>query len=889
MPTSKLSEYRRKRNFRRTSEPSGAEAKSAPGASQFVIQKHAASHLHYDLRLEAGGVMKSWAVPKGPSLDPTVKRLAVEVEDHPMQYNTFEGTIPAGEYGGGTVMLWDRGTYVPVEGGRAQAGARARAGPGEGGEGAERIFLKGYKAGKIDLEFFGERLRGRFTLVRTSGARGRGKPQWLLMKKRDEHASRSRDIAEEVRTSVATGRTMEEIAEGRGGSRVWRSNRGGTTKKTKARRTSSKRIDPSTFAPMLATTADGLPAGDDWTFEPKYDGIRVLAFATESAAALITRNGNEKSAQFPEIVDALRELAEAHGDPLVLDGEIVPLVDGSLGRFEALQARMHVQSRAAIRAHVAQTPVAFVAFDLLLDDGEAFLDEPWMERRARLEAVLEPHTSERVRLTETTSDGEDLLQRARREGWEGIIAKRTDAGYAIGKRSRDWQKVKVEGRQEFVVGGWTEPRRSRQHIGALLLGYYDGDEFVYAGHTGTGFTDAGLRDMGKRLAPLERETSPFAKRPRTNERAHWVQPRVVVEVKFNEWTREGKLRQPVFLGVRDDKDPSEVVKETGEAKAKGKGRVKGEGGGKARKPKGGEKEVVAGITLTNFSKVWFPKEKITKGDVLEYYQEMSKVILPAMKDRPLVLKRFPDGIEGESFYQQAPGDRWPEGVRVEEVPSDSGPQKRLIGGNLATLLYTIQLGAISYDPWHSRIGKLEYADYSVIDLDPQPGASFRKVVKVAGYVKEALDEAGLEAALKTSGSRGLHVYVPLPARTPWEAGTLIAQIIATRVAEQHRKDATVVRAVRKRPHGTVYVDYLQNILGKTIAGVYAVRAKPGGTVSTPLRWDELTPDLDAREFTLRSVPDRVREIGDLWASQMKRRNSLQRLLPREKRGAAKKK
>lgn len=894
-----LSEYQKKRDFRRTAEPSGRSPKKArAGALHFVVQKHAASHLHYDLRLEMEGVMRSWAVPKGPSTDPSVRRLAMEVEDHPIDYNDFEGTIPEREYGGGTVMLWDRGTYTPDE--------------RTGRETAERAALRGYRKGKLSMTFEGERMKGSYSLVRTEGVEGGPRSKWLLLKHQDGDAEPDRDITEEVTTSVVSGRTMEEIAAGEGGKRVWHSNRAQPT--LDGRRKGSKAGENAKFKsllPMLARSADRAPTNEDWIFEPKYDGIRVLAFATAGSVALVTRNGHDKARQFPEIVAALRDLVEDVGDSIVLDGEIVALKDGEIVRFEALQSRMHVTESSRARRHSESDPAALVAFDLLLAGDEPFINEAWVDRRSRLAELLEGRTSETLRLSEVSGDSEPLLKRGEHEGWEGLIAKRKQARYRPGQRTSDWVKLKLDNRQEFVVGGWTEPRKTRNYVGAILLGYYDEDgKLVYAGHTGTGFSGALLEEMHRRVKRLERKTPPFSERPKTNERAHWTTPKVVVEVKFNEWTRDGKLRQPVFLGIREDKDPREVVREpsaAGAAAIRAKASAKkpvptdassgepasealdtpvtrairkiGEGKGEGPLTVRGEGR----IPITSLGKIFYPETGHTKQDLLIYYARMAKHILPWMADRPLVLKRYPNGVEGESFYQQAAPDTVPEGVRVETLEIEGKKQRRLVGGDLTTLLYTVQLGAISFDPWHSRISSLETPDYTVLDLDPGPDVDFQGVVEIARYVKEELDDLGMHGALKTSGSSGLHIYLPLPPSTPLDAATLVAQIIATRVANKHPRVATVERLTKKRPRGTIYVDYLQNILGKTVAGVYAARAKRRPTVSTPLKWEELTDELDLQEHTIDSVPARVARVGDLWKAPMSRPNSLKALLRRKAR------
>jgi bifunctional non-homologous end joining protein LigD len=557
----KLTEYRRKRDFGVTAEPRGGLIVPRLGRPlAFVVQKHAASHLHFDLRLEAGGVMKSWAVPKGPSLDPGVKRLAMEVEDHPIEYNSFEGIIPKGEYGGGTVMVWDRGTYEPLDLDPA--------------EDPERAIRRALHRGRLSIRFFGERLRGAFSLVRTNVGTDGAKHQWLLVKRADEYARPSSNIVAESMTSVVSGRTMEEIAADT--PRVWHSNRRqervrratptiAAVADERGRLTTHRRPAAigRALAPMLATVSQDVPSGEEWTFEPKYDGIRILAFVADGSVSLLSRNGNPKTTQFPEIAAALSELSRERRRPFVLDGEIVALDENTPARFQHLQSRMHATDPAAIAAHRNETPVAYVIFDILLDGEDTLINEAQHVRRAHLLQLLIPPVPHVLRISESvTANGDALLAEARKRGWEGVIAKRRDAPYEPGRRSRAWLKLKIEHRQEFVVGGFTEPRNSREHLGAILLGYYDDEgELVYVGHTGGGFSRATLGDMYRRLLPLERKSCPFAKEPRTNERAHWVRPRVVVEVKFNEWTTEGKLRQPIFVGVRDDKDPQSVGRE----------------------------------------------------------------------------------------------------------------------------------------------------------------------------------------------------------------------------------------------------------------------------------------------------------------------------------------
>jgi bifunctional non-homologous end joining protein LigD len=953
------------------------------------------------------GVMRSWAVPRGPSLDPAERRLAVEVEDHPIEYNRFEGTIPEGEYGGGTVMIWDHGSYTPDE-------LRP-------GEKADAAIRRGYQEGKLSITFEGERMRGSFALVRTSGNDGAAekglRSHWLLIKHRDTFAKPGSKITTSARRSVVSNRLMKEIAEGKGGSRRWTSGRMGPggqlpRGKTSGAESSAGKASDGTSSesrmsdgeksdgkksgriesvrgrsgerskagapgkarskgagskplprldPMLASAGKPAPEGKDWVFEPKYDGVRVLAYAAGREVALISRNGIDKAPQFPEVVRALGDLSEKLGTPFVVDGEIVALVRRKFARFGELKGRIHQSDPAVVTREAEENPVALVAFDCLLSGEETLLSEPWTARRKALEELLKGETGRSLRISETAGDGKALRKRGVREGWEGIIAKRRSAPYRAGERTADWRKLKIENQQEFVVGGWTAPGGSRKHFGALLLGYFDQGKLIYCGRTGTGFSESTLASVSHRLKQLRRATSPFQGPPdilaEAGEELHWVRPELVVEVKFNEWTAEGRLRQSAFLGMRDDKEPKEVIREpsvagressprekprsartrkagseaesdsakksgkksdsTGESgtaeKADSTGRSSSrkrhrtakppaEKNGFARKthlmnmagtrpdptvdalirlingPKEGSIPTGGRSTLrvSSLDKVFYPETKTTKGDLFLYYARMAEYILPWMKDRPLVLRRFPEGVEGESFYQQAAPDQVPAGVRVAVIRTDGEPQRRLIGGKLATLLYTIQLGAISWDPWHSRTGALKSADYTILDLDPGPGADFRRVVEVALRIREELDELGLHGAVKTSGSEGIHIYLPLPPRTTLETAALLGRVIATRVADRYPKEATVARMTRKRPRGTVYIDFLQNSLSKSVAGVYAVRARPIPTVSTPLRWEELTSDLDLRDFTINTVPDRVRRIGDIWSRMMAEPNDLSR-------------
>ena len=664
---------------------------------------------------------------------------------------------------------------------------------------------------------------------------------------------------------------------------------------------------------MLASAGGDAPSGGQWVFEPKYDGIRIVAIVMGDSVGMITRNGHDKCRQFPEITDCLRDLARKIGRPLVLDGEVVALdPSGRPARFQDLQGRMHLLDEAAVSDRSASAPAAFIAFDILVDGKDLVIDDIWDERRARLERVMKNLSSSMrrvLRLSDVTYESSGpLMARARQHGWEGIMAKQRDCPYEPGRRVRHWRKVKIENQQELVIGGWTEPRNSRKHFGALLLGYYDGEgNLVYAGHTGTGFSDQVLDDVFRKLRASERRESPFVAAPKTNQPAHWTEPKYVAEIRFNEWTSGGLMRQPVFLGLRDDKGPRDIVREplnrnAGAARRPAQAAKAAKAAAAAKKPsraakraKGGAASLVveqlraapgarqavlhidASTTLdiSNLGKVFFPAAKVTKGRLLEYYAEVSPYLLPALADRPLVLKRYPNGIKADAFYQQKAPDKAPSGIRVEEVADDGiTTQRRLIGGDLATLLYVIQLGAVSTDPWHSRVQTIAEADYSIVDLDPGPNATFRRVIKVARWVKEVLDEFGLHAVPKTSGASGIHIVLPLPRGAGYDVSVTLAELVARRVNEKHPKETTVIRAVKSRPADAVYVDYLQNIRGKTVASVYSARAETHASVSTPLDWTELVDDLEPRDFTIHNVPDRIRRLGDLWAAGMKRPNRL---------------
>jgi bifunctional non-homologous end joining protein LigD len=629
---------------------------------------------------------------------------------------------------------------------------------------------------------------------------------------------------------------------------------------------------------MLAGTASEVPAGSDWTFEPKYDGMRVIAYVTREDVRLLTRNGIDRAPQFPEVVHALRELARRRRKLFVLDGEIIVRRRSTNGTspFQALQARWHVGDMDAVARHANSTPVDLVAFDVLVDGTERVIAEPWTSRRVRLEHLLGKSHVAGVRLAETAKgDGAKMLARAAKRGWEGIIAKRVDAQYRPGVRTRDWLKLKVVNEQEFVVGGWTEPRRSREHLGALLLGYWKDGELQYAGHTGTGFTRETLKDLEQRLTRLQRRTSPFAEPPRTNEQAHWTQPSLVVVVRFTEWTADGKLRHPVFMGVRDDKDAADVGREPKSMQKR------------APRTPAAKSTASGGIGKTKTSVTAQLEQLEGENGAGSIVTGTRTQLLPLVKDRPLVLKRYPDGIarDGGAFYQQSAPDKTPAGVRVEKVRTADGMEPRIVGGDLTTLLYCVQIGAIEVNPWHSRIGTLRYADYAILDLDPGPESTFALVVQTARWIHEVMTELGLTGSVKTSGGRGMHVYLPLPPRTSFATARVVADLVAHHVNARHPADTTLLRPLKQRPPNAVYVDVGQNDYGKSVAAAFSLRAREPGPVSTPLEWDELTESLDPSKFTIDSVLPDAKRRAEVWRQGLRRAIRLDQLT-RKRRGSS---
>lgn len=683
-------------------------------------------------------------------------------------------------------------------------------------------------------------------------------------------------------------------------------------------KTSKWAEDPAATRPMLATLADAPLAQPGLIYEPKLDGIRALVDLRPDKggyARLYSRNGNDKTSQFPGLARALATFAAKLKAPLLIDGEVTALDrDGNPLGFQHLQGRLHAKGETHLRTVDTANPAALFVFDILREGQEDLRGLPTIARRLRLERAFKPSASlaRLLRLTDVAiDDGRALYAQALAEGWEGLIVKDGMGVYESGRRSPTWRKLKVLHEQELVIGGWTEPRLTRHGFGALLVGYYEHAgkgpaKLVHAGSVGTGFDAKELDRVYKLLRARETTASPFKERIKTRERQHFVTPELVAQIKFTEWTHEGYLRQPVYLGLRDDKPARSVIREEKSraglddvdlrghlivAKKRAAKVTKAAGRAKSAEAplanadvieqldaiqaskKDGVLQLADGQTLrvTNLSKPFWPKLKLTKGDLLRYYAEVAPFILPAVEDRPMVMRRFPNGIEGPAFYQQRHKDDPPPGVRVETLPKgiepitpDGGAMERIIGGDLVTLLYMSQIASVSQDPWFSRVGALEYADFAAIDLDPGDGATFKHVLDTARAVKEELDRFSIPGVPKTSGSSGIHIYVPLPPKTSYETGQVLTQIVATIVATKYPKFATVERMVKRRPRGTVYVDYLQNILGKTIATAYSARASDFAGVSTPLTWDEIEEGVSNKDFTLLTYRARFKAVGDLW-------------------------
>jgi len=816
-----LEAYRKKRDPERTPEPFGDRRLTA--GQGFVVQKHAARRLHYDLRLEMDGVLKSWAVPKGPSVHAEEKRLAVHVEDHPVEYADFEGVIAHGNYGAGSVIVWDRGWYRSVK---------------------PEDPLEQLRRGKLEFELFGYKLRGRWTLARMSGK----DKEWLLLKKADGAAT-SEELTERYPQSVLSGLTVEEMADVPGHLAAIR-------RRLAALDAPRREVTASGQAFMLATLSERAPSGKGWLFEIKFDGVRVLAARRGERVELYGRSGQPITGRYPDLVRTLHALPVEH---FVADGEIVALDARGRPSFQRLQPRMALTDPREIESAAVRIPVEGVFFDCVELDGHDVRRLPLIQRKECLQLFMPPlgpvHYVDHV-----VEHGDAFLEAAAEAHLEGIVAKKASSVYMAG-RSRDWIKIKCQRRQEFVIGGYTDPQGARGYFGALHIGLYDGARLVYVSKVGTGFDQAGLKSLWEKLQPLTRPTPPFDSGATPTGRGHhWVEPRLVGEVRFTDWTNDGGIRHPTFLGLRSDTRPEDCRREElppAPPDAREEMAVPLVAASLAR----GE-SMAKEVRLTNLKKVFWPADGYTKGDLVAYYEKVAPLLLPYLRNRPLVLTRYPDGIAGKSFYQKDAPEFAPAWVRTERVYSKDAEREidYFVVDDVESLRYVANSGAIPLHLWASRLGSLERPDWLVLDLDPK-GAPFTDVVKVAQALHRILDDLALPSYPKTSGATGLHILIPLGARYVDDEVRTFARLLAVLGVEAEPDISTIARPLRSRG-GKVYIDFGQNGHGQTIVAPFSLRPLPGAPASCPLRWSEVTARLDPARFTIVTVPKRFDKMAD---------------------------
>ncbi|MCE6987819.1 DNA ligase D [Dyadobacter sp. CY323] len=893
-----LSKYNEKRKFDNTPEPEGGEAKS--DALIFVIQKHDASRLHYDFRLEMDGVLKSWAVPKGPSTDPSVKRLAMMVEDHPYDYKDFEGIIPEGNYGAGTVMVWDYGTYEPLE-------------KADSKEDMEKMLLKELKSGSIKIRLHGKKLHGEFALVKTHMEEN----SWLLIKHRDKYADES-DITEKDR-SVISKKTLSGIEKNpeniygkktiepgttekdKKGSKQPKSTakanevleeeaeqktEGDTKKKTADILKKAKKSKfPETLVPMLATLVNEPFDDPGWEYEVKWDGYRAVAYMNKGEVEIKSRNKKSFNDKFYPVFQDLSKW-EINA---VFDGEIVVINDKGHSDFNALQ---NWRSE-------ADGQLVYYVFDILWFDGKDLTELPLSERKAILQSVVTEESPVKLGYS-IAAEGSAFFDAARDMGLEGIIAKKSDSIYSPGIRSKDWLKIKINKRQEVIVVGYTQNAGSSKLFSALLLGAYDHGVLQYVGKVGTGFKDKQQKEMLAQFKPFITEKSPFEEVPDYNKpsrfrpnppkaNATWLKPELVCEVSFAEITSDGVFRHPSFEGMREDKaardvvrevaaSTEEVIEETAEvvedvensavkknevikkpSKTKRKTLLNPKEETQARKLNGQE------VKFSNLSKVYWPDEKITKRDLVNYYYQVAPFMLPYLVKRPLSLNRFPNGINGKSFYQKDVTGKVPSWIDTFPYTSNDEEQEKnfMVCNDEAGLLYMANLGCIDVNPWNSTTENPDNPDWCLLDLDPDTSNTFEQVITTAQAIKQLLDSIQVESHCKTSGSTGLHIYIPLGAKYSYDQCQMFAQWVASQVQQELPKFTSIERMTKNRK-GKLYIDYLQNRPKATLAAPYSVRPKPGATVSMPLYWEEVKEGLQLRDFTIHNAIDRIQETGDLF-------------------------
>ena len=890
-----LVKYAQKRDFKKTSEPKAGRSKDKDHL-MFVIQKHDASRLHYDFRLEMDGVLKSWAVPKGPSTDPKTKRLAMMVEDHPFDYRNFEGIIPQGEYGGGTVIVWDEGTYEPIE---EIKGKKAQ----------EKHLLAQLKSGSLKIKLYGEKLEGEYALVKTHGM---GENGWLLIKHNDQFASTD-DITKDDQ-SVLSGKTIETME--KSSDKVWQhgheedlkeSPKSGKKKAlakpaeevvgeklaegqvdavidvTSIIKSAPKGNIPKNIQPMKATLVDEPFDDPNWIYEVKWDGYRAIATINKGEVELISRNNKTFNDKFYSI----HKLLQKWKINAVLDGEILVLNDKGISDFGALQ---NWRSE-------ADGELIFYVFDILWYEGKNLMGLPLIQRQAILKDIL-PTSDDHIRQSKVfEAKGIEFFNAAQRIGLEGIIAKKADSTYTSDLRSKEWLKIKVHQRQEVIIAGFTKNEGTSKSFSALVLAVYDDGELRYVGKVGTGFNDKTQKEMMAQFKPLIINKSPFEVEPdvdkpsrfrpkRMGAKPTWLKPELVCEVAYAEVTSDGVFRQASFKGMRIDKKAKDIVfeipKETNETvkdiQMESKVETQEIHADVVSPPKNKDRKTLLNptdetqvrkicgheIKFTHLSKVYWPEDNVTKRDMFNYYYQVAEYILPYLKDRPMSLNRFPNGIHGSSFYQKDVQGKAPDWITktFPYTTSDGEHKEYLVGSDESYLLWMASLGCIEMNPWFSRVKSPDNPDYCVIDLDPDKN-TFDQVIAAALEVKKVLDAIGVPSYPKTSGSTGMHIYIPLDAKYTYDQSQMFAKIIVQLVHKQIPDYTSLERMVANRK-GKMYLDFLQNRPGATIAGPYSLRPKVGATVSMPLLWDEVKPGLTMKDFTIFNSIDRLKETGDLF-------------------------
>ncbi|MBA2728321.1 MAG: DNA ligase D [Parachlamydiaceae bacterium] len=790
-----LKEYHSKRDFKETAEPKGQKSKTSIPSFNFCVQKHAARNLHYDFRLEYRGVLLSWAVPKGPSMNPKDKRLAIHVEDHPLEYQYFEGTIPKGEYGAGTVEIWDHGTYTVPE-----------SKPGK--DTNEKMSL-GLAKGHLEIILAGKKLKGHFVIQKLKKDDPSDK-SWLLIKMGDEYAVEDSDTENSKSLTPVSKKKTQKI--------------------------------PTFISPMLATLVPEAFNGNEWLFEIKWDGYRGLAWLDAGKVKLMSRNELDLSAKFPSIIKELKKMP----GQAIFDGELVVLDSEGKSQFQLMQNYQKTGKGA----------LYYYVFDLLFKDGMDLRDLPLIERKEILKKTLSSVPLEFVRYSDhVMKSGNDFFKKAVQKHLEGVVGKSINSTYQS-RRSRDWVKIKSSLRQEVVIGGFTDPRGSRKKFGALLVGIYGKDKKLqYSGHVGGGFTETLLQDTYDQLKPLIQTKSPFNVEPKPNMPVTWVKPSLVCEVSFAEWTQDNIMRQPIFQGLRIDKSPKAVSKESPEV-------VPSESSVRADSKRAkGKMDNEKDLVLSHQDKIYWPKEKYTKGDLLEYYREIAPFILPYLKDKPLMLHRFPNGINGMDFYQKDINFSSPEWIKTYPIKHEEKTDTYIIIDSLKSLLFAVNLGSIELHPFISNIKNLNNPDFCVIDLDPLD-ISFDKVVEAALVTHKILDNIGVKNFCKTSGLTGLQILIPLKGKYSFEQSKQFAEIIVSYVHQELPAFTSMERSPAKRAK-KIYLDFLQNRFAQTIVSPYSVRPASFAPVSTPLLWEEVSKKLNPKDFNIKTVPARVHDMGDL--------------------------